>query len=245
MKDLIGQRFGKLIVIDLDKNTHKNRRRYWICKCDCGNITNPISTLSLTSGNTKSCGCLKKIAGTKNLTNADTVINLSGQRFGKLVVLEKDNQIHKDGFAYWICKCDCGNITRPIRGTSLTNGHTKSCGCIKSLGNSTIKKILQKEKLNFIEEYSFKELKGNTRPLRFDFAVLNEDNSIKCLIEYQGQQHYTEVEYFGGEQQFKKQIKYDELKHQYCLKNNIKLIILSYKEYHLLNEEYLLNKIFD
>lgn len=57
-------------------------------------------------------------------------INLMGQRFGRLTVVEQ-NLAAKNGSYTWICKCDCGNITKPIRGDCLRNGHRKSCGCIK------------------------------------------------------------------------------------------------------------------
>lgn len=56
--DLIGQKFGKLTVIDKTRNGNKPRPR-WVCKCECGNIINTPTTNSLTSGNTKSCGCIK------------------------------------------------------------------------------------------------------------------------------------------------------------------------------------------
>lgn len=55
------------------------------------------------------------------------VIDLTGQRFGRLeVVSQWDNE--KRG-AYWLCVCDCGRTTI-IRGRSLRSGHTRSCGCI-------------------------------------------------------------------------------------------------------------------
>lgn len=57
-------------------------------------------------------------------------INLIGQRFGRLTVIEQSS-VAKNGIYTWICKCDCGNITKPIRGDCLRNGHRKSCGCIK------------------------------------------------------------------------------------------------------------------
>ena len=61
IKDLTGQRFGKLVAIKpLDEK--QNNKLVWLCKCDCGNETNVIGT-KLTSGNTKSCGCLKKKHG--------------------------------------------------------------------------------------------------------------------------------------------------------------------------------------
>lgn len=55
--------------------------------------------------------------------------DLTGQRFGKLVVLDYD---HTDdhGETFWKCKCDCGNLTT-IRRQSLRSGSTISCGCSK------------------------------------------------------------------------------------------------------------------
>lgn len=50
------------------------------------------------------------------------------------------------------CQCDCGNVSKPIRGQSLKDGYTKSCGCIKSLGNTVIKNILLKLNISFCEE---------------------------------------------------------------------------------------------
>ena len=57
-KDLIGQRFGRLVVIE--KLPSKNNRCWWRCKCDCGNFKD-VPTKYLTSGTTQSCGCLNKI----------------------------------------------------------------------------------------------------------------------------------------------------------------------------------------
>lgn len=58
-EDLIGQRFGKLTVIDenLNKIFLNNREKEWICKCDCGG-TKITSTSILKRGDAKSCGCL-------------------------------------------------------------------------------------------------------------------------------------------------------------------------------------------
>lgn len=54
--DLTGQRFGRLTVIK--RHTPKGQKVRWLCKCDCGNEKD-ISAYELTSGNTKSCGCLQ------------------------------------------------------------------------------------------------------------------------------------------------------------------------------------------
>lgn len=55
-----------------------------------------------------------------------TVIDLTGQKFGRLTVLKLD---HVDRQAYWLCKCDCGKETISASG-DLRSGHKKSCGCL-------------------------------------------------------------------------------------------------------------------
>lgn len=57
------------------------------------------------------------------------VRDLTGQRFGKLRVIERAGS-NKFGKVTWRCICDCNKETIAI-GNSLVNGHTKSCGCIK------------------------------------------------------------------------------------------------------------------
>ncbi len=54
-------------------------------------------------------------------------IELTGRRFGRLVVLERAGSTH--GKATWRCRCDCGDET-VTRGTYLRNGRTASCGCL-------------------------------------------------------------------------------------------------------------------
>ena len=54
-------------------------------------------------------------------------IDLMGKRFGRLVVIAEGGK-DKDGSLRWICKCDCGNTTKPILSANLRKGHVKSCG---------------------------------------------------------------------------------------------------------------------
>lgn len=56
-KNLVGQRFGKLTVIELLEESNKFNRRLYRCKCDCGNEI-IVPSGSLTSHHTSSCGCL-------------------------------------------------------------------------------------------------------------------------------------------------------------------------------------------
>lgn len=60
---------------------------------------------------------------------AHNFINLAGQRFGRLLVIERvENK--KNRLATWKCICDCGNETICL-GASLRSGNTKSCGCLQ------------------------------------------------------------------------------------------------------------------
>lgn len=68
--DLTGQRFGRLEVISFSRDIKSGtrNRKYWNCVCDCGNAKE-VRTDSLTSGNVKSCGCIKKEQDAINLTS--------------------------------------------------------------------------------------------------------------------------------------------------------------------------------
>ena len=112
-KDLIGQRFGKLEVVEMAEE-RKNGRVQWLCKCDCGNTT-VVDAYSLTSGSTRSCGCLQSRRH-----------DLTGQRFGMLEAVRPTDRRQWSSII-WECKCDCGN-TAFVSARQLMGGQ-KSCGC--------------------------------------------------------------------------------------------------------------------
>lgn len=61
--------------------------------------------------------------------------DLTGQRFGRLVVLERVGS-DKNGKACWLCRCDCKKIV-VCRGSSLLIGETASCGCLAREAHKT------------------------------------------------------------------------------------------------------------
>lgn len=131
--DLIGKRFGKLVVVSYSR-TQKEKcgatRAIWNCQCDCGN-TIEVKAGLLANGKVKSCGCLKHERSYK-------FEDLSGNRFGRLVVLELEKPINRR--TMWKCRCDCGNIVT-VDAYSIKSGHTKSCGCLhREVAKETITK---------------------------------------------------------------------------------------------------------
>lgn len=70
---------------------------------------------------------------------------------------------------------------------------------LSSRGEIKIHEILEKNGLVFKEEYSFEGLNSpNGKPLRFDFAIFDDDGNVDFLIEFQGKQHYEASAKFGG-----------------------------------------------
>lgn len=116
-KNIIGQRFGRLVVVKEDVDKPKSV----ICKCDCGELTS-VCRHNLLSGQTKSCGCLQKEA------RYAKVNDLTGQKFGRLTVLKR---VENQGRAVrYLCRCECGN-EKIFYATNLKRGLSISCGCFR------------------------------------------------------------------------------------------------------------------
>lgn len=61
---------------------------------------------------------------------ANHLIDLTGCRFGKLTVIERDfTKPNSKKRAFWKCECDCGNFS-VVSSSHLRNGEIKSCGCL-------------------------------------------------------------------------------------------------------------------
>lgn len=222
--DLTGMEVGRLTVLgrDVSKPSGAGKSVYWLCQCECGNITS-VRMDKLRKGEIRSCGCLSKEIRTNMFLK-----DLSNQDFGYLHVFKRDmsKPTGSGCFAYWICKCRCGNMVS-VRGDHLRDGTTQSCGCLNSAGELLISTILQENNISYTTQYSFPDLKGDYNALRFDFAIFNDDKTLSHLIEYQGEQHYKP---WGNEgiERFNKRIEYDNKKVEYCKSNNIPLIIIPF-----------------
>ena len=105
LKDETGNTYGYLTVIERAENT-KEGRAQWLCKCKCGNEVIVLGK-HLRSGNTKSCGCYQRERAVES--NLRRSGDLTGQRFGKLVVLEEAGFIEKSNgrnSRLWKCQCE-------------------------------------------------------------------------------------------------------------------------------------------
>lgn len=221
MIDLTGQKINKWLVIERDKT--KKGTAYWICQCECGTIKSVCGS-SLRNGTSKSCGC-EKIK--KSRENNGKFINEIGNRYGKLLVIAKDEELSiQKHRAQWICKCDCGNI-RVVSSKCLREKKTLSCGCIgSSLGENNITTLLLLNEIPFISQYG---ININDKWYRYDFAILNEDKTIERLIEFDGIQHSDNTQLHWGKTSYSVQQR-DLIKNNYAKENNIPLIRIPYTE---------------
>ncbi len=116
-----GQRFGRLVAIKPLRSEKK--KVIWSFQCDCGNIAELPATYVVRL-HTQSCGCYR----VDKLRDA-VAVDITGQRFGRLVVLESVGS--DSGRVQWRCKCDCGGeVVRASK--NLRNGTATSCGCRKA-----------------------------------------------------------------------------------------------------------------
>ena len=154
-------------------------------------------------------------------------VDLSNIRFGRLVaqypIRKKNGSLYK-----WHCKCDCGNEIDAFA-SNLKRGTSLSCGCLQlSHGAYKIKQLLLDNNISFVQEYSFEGLVSNKRHrLRYDFAIF-KDNVLQYLIEFDGAQHYTPIDHFGGMKEFKVRQLYDAKKNKLAFERNIPLIRIPY-----------------
>lgn len=114
-----------------------------------------------------------------------------------------------------------------------------------SRGEIKIFQILQASGLKFKEQYSFPDLVSNTgRPLRFDFAVFDDQSNLDFLIQFQGIQHYEPKDAFGGRNGLRKQQFNDMKKRQYCQQHGIKLVLIPYWDQGRITYDYIMNAAF-
>lgn len=167
--------------------------------------------------------------------NVDDVEKMFAQYGGKL--------LNKENYTGWSDKnleVQCPKCGKPFNTSfyAFIKQHGQICDeCSKtiSIGESKIKTYLDNNNIEYIQQKRFIDCKDiNTLP--FDFYLPR----YNMCIEYNGQQHYMPIDYFGGEKHYESQIKHDKIKANYCSNNNINLLIIPYWD--VGNIEDILNK---
>ena len=106
----------------------KNGYTIWRCRCDCGR-TAEVASRFLKNGWTTTCGHPACVFSAKEQKQKVRYEDLTGKRFGKLLVRGMQAERSSTGQVLWECLCDCGNTVVAPTG-QLKAGYRKSCGCL-------------------------------------------------------------------------------------------------------------------
>lgn len=119
-------------------------------------------------------------------------------------------------------KCLIDGCEWDARPNNILSG--KGCPiCSESLGERKVREWLDKHDFIYECQKTFNDCR-NIKVLPFDFYL----SDCNTAIEYQGEQHYKPIDYFGGEKNYKMQQKRDNIKRDYCKHNKIKLLEIPY-----------------
>lgn len=171
--------------------------------------------------------CGKVSMSNKHRKDIDLLISQFKELNGDLYDYSKVEYKNNNTKVEIICK-EHGSFLQSSKSHINGNGCPK---CSLSKGERKIMLYLDKMNIEYISEFRINDC-VNINKLPFDF-YLPEKN---ICIEYDGEQHFRPVDYFGGLEAFDKLKKRDVIKDNYCLKNNIKLIRIPFDKYDLIDD---------
>lgn len=189
-------------------------------KCKKHNIIWKTSPASVLQG----CGCIecsKEKLSAKNKKSHDQYVEELKKINPNIVV--SDNYVNS--WTPILHKCLVDNnewYAAPVR-ILYGNGCPKCNKSNESKGEREIRLWLDGQHIIYETQKSFKDCR-DIRPLPFDFYLPRYNK----IIEYDGEQHFKSVEYFGGDKAFECRIKHDNIKNEYCKNNDISLLRIPY-----------------
>ena len=133
---------------------------------------------------------------------------------------------------------ECGNEWEITPNQFLRNVSCPKCAVV-SKGELRVREYLEDINANFVEQYRIEDCR-NKIPLPFDFAIF-QNNELKVLIEYDGEQHFKPMRFNNADKKFKETIRNDKIKKDYCKDNNIELIEIPYAQFVII--ECILNNV--
>lgn len=171
-------------------------------------------------------GCLKcynDIRSSKLSSNNEDFIEKSKNIHGDKYDYSKVNYTNSKNIVEIICKKHGSFFKKP---NNHINGDKEGCPkCSSSYGEKIIYSILKENNIKFITQKTFDGCKFK-KSLKFDFYLPD----YNTCIEYNGEQHYRSVDFYGGDEGYELSKIRDNIKNNYCLNNNINLLIIKYND---------------
>ena len=207
-----------------DKYISENKKLKY--KCECGNI-DYISFKSFRMGRRCRECWSGRISSSRIKYSIEDINNIFKSK--NCLLLSKE--YHPKKKLEYICSCGNESV---ISLQKFINGQ-RCNNCSESIGEREISLYLKYNNIKYIKEYIFQGCKYK-KLLPFDFALFDENNNLTLLIEYDGQQHFEPIKYFGGEKKFLLTKIRDNIKNKYCEENNIPLLRIPYYDYKKIEE---------
>ncbi len=178
--DFIGKRFGRLVV-EGDSGERRGHSVLWRCRCDCGGETLAVRH-ELVGGKVADCGCVPRRAHKGTL-------DLTGRRFGMLLVVGRADEAKHVKNKRWHCKCDCGNEVDVFDG-NLLRGRTRSCGCLNREQSTGMHEHLHYQDNTCIERLERVRREGKYNKAGFRGLFLTKNGKYRAMITFQ-RKHYN------------------------------------------------------
>lgn len=213
------QKYGYELISEY-KNTQEKIR----IKCPNGHIT------EMAFCQFKSNGHRCKYCVNKNIRLDYTFVKNAFEEAGYMLnETEYINNTYKMNVT-----CPCGHHIR--MSWTLFQMGVRCNECNSSSGELEIANYLNSHNIYYIGQYAFDDCK-DTKVLPFDFYIPSKNT----IIEFDGEQHFKPIKLFGGEKAFLTRKRHDNIKNNYCKRNNITLIRIPYFDFNnisiILNNE--------
>lgn len=183
------------------------------CK-KCGNVFNRKPNVFLKSQKCPYCESRSKLK--PHNVFLEDVKKLYGEDYE---ILDR----YKDSYTKIKVRHSCGFIYFTTPHNLLNGKQCPQCKRKISKGEKAITKFLELRKINFRTQYP---IEVQEHHFSFDFFLPD----YNLFIEFQGQQHYEPISYFGGEEKFKKQQVNDDIKRLWCKTHNFSLLEIKYTD---------------
>lgn len=218
-----------LSLTPFDVTVGSSKKVWWLCEKNGHEWQSKILHRTITNSGCPYC-TNKKVAQSNCLAVLHPNISCSWHPTKNLDLTPFDVVAGTDKKVWWVCESCKHEWETSVRGRTIKGSGCPSC--LESNGEKRVEIILNEIKINYEIQKRFDKCK-NIKKLSFDFYL----PQYNALIEYDGEQHFKSMDFFGGNKSFVETQKRDKIKNSFTLENNIPLLRIPYTKFDSIEEE--------
>ena len=185
---------------------------------ECGTIFNPLADNLLKRSGCPICA--RKAFGKHKRPSKEQFRELFKRVFGDEYTLLSDYVRSTEKVMVRHNKCNHNYEVLPGNAIHKGSGCPR---CYSSKGEKLVERTLEELSVKFKKQHTFVDCVDRGR-LKFDFAIIDDSNAVKALIEFDGEQHFKPKLAFGGVEEFRNTKRRDQIKDKYCEDSGIPLL---------------------